>query len=291
MRDGWPDAIDSYARWLASAGRSTATVRLRISYVAQLAEQVPLGPQAASVDDLAGFLARPSWSPETRKSARASVVGFYRWAVRVGHLEHDPSVALDPVRVPRGRPRPTPDRVLDRALRGCTDRDRLLLLLAAAAGLRRAEIARVHAGDVVDVLDGRDLWVRGKGGHVRHVPLAQVLDVELAAELGRRGGGGCGSGYRYAGAYPPAVDGFLFPGADRGHLSPGQTGRIIAGLLGDGWTAHTLRHRFGTRAYAAQRDILAVRDLLGHASVATSQVYTATPAGALRAAVDAVGVS
>ena len=57
-----------YACWLASAGRSAATVRLRTTYVAQLAQHYPRGPWTVSSDVLAAFLARPGWSPETRKS-------------------------------------------------------------------------------------------------------------------------------------------------------------------------------------------------------------------------------
>jgi len=68
-------------------------------------------------------------------------------------------------------------------------------------------------------------------------------------------------------------------------------GRIMSDALGgprSGWTAHTLRHRFATRAYAGDRDILSVQQLLGHSSVATTQRYTAPPDDALRKAVMSV---
>lgn len=55
-------------------------------------------------------------------------------------------------------------------------------------------------------------------------------------------------------------------------------------LLPGRWTAHTLRHRFGTVTYAADHDIRAVQELLGHASVATTQIYTAVPDDAKRRA-------
>ena len=79
----------------------------------------------------------------------------------------------------------------------------------------------------------------------------------------------------------------MFPGRVDGHLSPQWVGKVLAGALGAGWSAHTLRHAAASAWYRADRDLLAVRDLLGHASVATTQIYTATPDGALRAAVAA----
>lgn len=283
----WSDAIDDYGRWLLAGGRSAGTVRLWSTYLARLAGQAPAGPETVSTAQLVAFLARPGWSAETRRSARAAVVGFFRWYTASGLLEVSPATGLPSVRVPRRCPRPAPDSTVSRALAAASDRDRLMLLLAAAAGLRRGEIARVRVADVLDMPAGRELRVRGKGGHVRHVPLVGVVDRELLIERARRRAGGHGSGYRYGSTFPPTVEGFLFPGADGGHLSVDRVGRILARLLGDGWTAHTLRHRFATRAYAAQRDLLAVRDLLGHSSVATTQIYTATPAGALRAAAEA----
>jgi site-specific recombinase XerD len=62
----------------------------------------------------------------------------------------------------------------------------------------------------------------------------------------------------------------------------------MSALLGPGWTAHSLRHRFATRAYAGERDLLTVQQLLGHSSVATTQRYTQIPDDALRRAVMAV---
>ncbi len=74
------------------------------------------------------------------------------------------------------------------------------------------------------------------------------------------------------------------PGRTDGHLSPAHVGKLVSAALGPNRSTHTLRHRFASRAYAADRDILAVQELLGHACVATTQIYTLVLDGALRAA-------
>ena len=83
-----------------------------------------------------------------------------------------------------------------------------------------------------------------------------------------------------------AADGFLFPGQIDGHLSAAYVSKLISRALPEGWTAHTLRHRFASRAYVgAGKDIRAVQELLGHASVATTQIYTAVEDDVMRQAV------
>lgn len=81
--------------------------------------------------------------------------------------------------------------------------------------------------------------------------------------------------------------GWLFPAGPRGrgHLSPDRVGRILAGLLGPGWTAHTLRHRAASDWYERSGDLMAVQDLLGHASPVTTRRYVRPSLRHLRRAV------
>ena len=145
-------------------------------------------------------------------------------------------------------------------------RERLMLRLAAECGLRRAEVAQVHSRDVVEDLGGWSLVVHGKGSRERVVPLPVSVGVELRA-LGR---------------------GYAFPGDDHGHLSPRWVGTLISRLLPEGYTMHSLRHRFATRAYAVDRDVFTVQELLGHASPATTRVYVQLPNDSKRRLVDAI---
>lgn len=73
------------------------------------------------------------------------------------------------------------------------------------------------------------------------------------------------------------------------HTTADRVGRILSRLLGPGATGHGLRHRFASKAYQGTRDLLAVQQLLGHSSPATTQRYVAVPLDNLRAAVRAAG--
>lgn len=259
----WRGAVDGWLTHLRAGGASAASLKLRRSYLTRLAGQHPAGPAAVTSDQLAAFMARPGWSPETRKSARSTIRGFYAWAHDTGIVAVDPSLRLPAVHVPAGAPRPAPMAVVERAWMVGTDRDRLMVACALLAGLRRAEIAAVHTRDITETSDGPSLRVRGKGGRVRVVPLHPLLARLLA----------------------DAPAGFVFPGRIDGHLSPAHVGKRLIRLLGQGWTAHTLRHAFATRAYATEHDLRAVQQLLGHSTPTTTARYTAVPDGSLRRAV------
>lgn len=258
----WEAALAGYRRWLVASGSARGTIRLRIHYLTALARQhAESDPWTLSLDDLLEFLANERWSPETRKSARASLRSLYAWALATDRVALDPTARLPRVRIPRREPRPAPAAVLTRALLTAGPREKLMLRLAAWEGLRRAEIAALHTNSIVDGA----LHIVGKGGRERLVPIAEHLQEELARV--------------------PA--GWVFPNRSGGHLSADHVGRVISRLLGPGWTAHKLRHRFSSRAYEAERDLLTVQELLGHASPVTTRIYTAIPPGARIAAVRA----
>ena len=81
--------------------------------------------------------------------------------------------------------------------------------------------------------------------------------------------------------------GYLFPGQIDGHVSPGHVGVLISRLMPEGWSMHKLRHRYASRGYAGTKDIRAVQEALGHASVATTQRYTAVTSHEVRAVSEA----
>lgn len=253
----WDQALGQYATAQRAARRSAGTIRLHQHYLRHLAAQARRrGPWDLERRDLVGFVATYTRrSAETMKSARQAVVGFYRWAHGEGHVAVDPAVGLPPVSVPPGVAKPAPEAVLRRALERADARERLMLLLAAYAGLRCAEIARVHA----DEWDGRVLYVTGKGGKVRRVP---VVHDELVAALDR-------------------AEGHVFPGRVDGHLSSGRVTELLSDVLEGQWTGHKLRHRFATRSHDANPDVLALGRVLGHSRPETTMRYVALSDDAL----------
>jgi integrase/recombinase XerC len=221
-------------------------------------------------------------------SARALAAwrSFGRYAVRRGLLATDPARALPFPRLPRRLPRTLPrldlNAALDR-LAGETDpaaaRDLALLELTYSSGLRLSELLGLHRGD----LDrgARLLRVRGKGRKERVTPVGEralgALERYLSLEgrsdgprdeplfLGRTGRGRA--------AAPSG------PGGGRAALSPRTVQRMVRRRLsqvasGLGVTPHALRHSFASHLLDAGADLRAIQELLGHASLASTQVYT-----------------
>jgi site-specific recombinase XerD len=261
----WDDATTRWTTALAAASRSPRTIRLYASHLRKLATAHPDGPTTVTTDDLRAVLATQGWSPEYRKSLRTAYVGFYTWLVAEGLADTNPAARLDVISVPQGVARPAPEYVITRALAGADERVRTMILLAAYAGLRDAEIATVSPLNY----DGNGLYVTGKGGKTRYVP---IIREDLAAILrtAQRNG-----------------QPWLFPGQIDGHLSPEYVCRLLSRALPGKWTGHTLRHRCATQMFAGTHDLLAVGAVLGHSRPETTQRYVRMPTDALTAAVAA----
>lgn len=262
----WSTSIDEWAVWLRSAKRAKGTVYQNTYRLRRLAERYPTRhPWSLTLEDLVQHLAAlEDLSPSTIRAARTSIRGFYAWGAAVGRIDRSPAALLAPVRVDRGRPRPAPDAATTVARFHQDKRIQVMVELGYRAGLRCCEICRVHGDDIERTPAGHTLRVLGKGSKVRLVPIAD----DLAHAIRDRAAGG-----------------WLFPGLIDGHLSAAYVSKLISAAMPDGVTAHQLRHRFGTRAYQlGGKDIRAVQELLGHASVATTQVYTLPADDAVRRA-------
>jgi integrase len=262
----WLSAITAWEMFMRAASRPETTIYLRTYHLRRLAaDHAGSCPWALTFDALIAWLGlHTSWAVETRRAYRASIRSFYAWGVLAGHLcGTSPAALLPPIRPPRGKPRPASDRILADALIGADDRERLMVMLAGYAGLRRGEISRVHTADLEEDLTGWSLRVHGKGGHTRVVPLTGALSLALRA----------------------LPEGWAFPGLDGGHLTPAHVGKIVSRRMPPGWTAHTLRHRFATTLRSRDVQLDVIRELLGHARVETTLIYSEVPSGALRAAV------
>jgi integrase len=211
---------------------------------------------------LTHWLGAQAWRPETLRSYGAALRGMYRWAHSEGRIAEDPAAGLPAVLVGRGLPRPAPEAVWRAAVGRAPARVALMLRCAAQAGLRRGEIARLCGADVSRAPDGPVLLVHGKGRRDRVVPISDGLAAALT------------------GAGP----GWVFPSQTGGHVSARWVGKLCSDALGDGFTLHSLRHRFGTVAYRGSRDLRAVQELLGHSTPVITQRYVQVSGAALRAA-------
>jgi integrase len=264
LSTGWTTAIDGWCTHMILRGLSPNTIELRRQHISYLARHsgvaAPHGFDGPGCYAL--FIANPHWSSSHRRTMRDSVLAFFDHH-RPGH---DFADHLMPVRVSPPRPRPATDDIWTALLAAAAPRERLIARLAGEAGLRRAEVVLVHSDDVIPDRDGQHcLIVHGKGGKQRVVALTESLAAELAA-LPR---------------------GFAFPGRTDGHISARHCGELISELMPDGWSMHKLRHRYATRGYAGTGNLRAVQEALGHASVATTQRYTAVSTADVRAVSEA----
>lgn len=271
----WATLIAAYCLELAAGGLSERTLKLRRLSLAHIARGLRCSPAEVTGEQLVGWFGRQThWSPSTRRGYIASARGFFAWAYKRGHVDRYLGDDLPKVRDSPPVPRPVPDEVWRAALAAADARVTVMLRLAAEAGLRRAEVARVHTRDLIDSSGGATLLVHGKGGKRRVVPISD--DLAALVRAGARGHT----------PWMPAT-GYLFPAGvaepDR-HLTPEHVGILVGRVLPDGWSMHKLRHRYATRAYRGSRNLRAVQTLLGHSSIATTERYTAVDDDEIRAA-------
>ena len=205
--------------------------------------------------------------------ALSSVRSFHRFLVREGIADHDPTAGVPQPRLPRSLPRPLPVEDVRRLLEApdvetpAGIRDRAILELLYGSGLRISELTGLDVDDV-DLEEG-SVRVLGKGGKEREVPLGSFAADAVTAYLAR-GRPALASG---------TTRGAVFLNARGGRLSRQSCARVLAAYVRRAGidrrvTLHTLRHSFATHLLEGGADVRVVQELLGHASVGTTQIYT-----------------
>lgn len=211
-------------------------------------------PSTAAREDIeAWWVTRNHLAPATRSNDLANLRAFYRWASRWEHRADDPTIRLDAPRVPNGLPRPMARADLLKLLGDLEDDLRRAVCLGAYAGLRVSEAAALDWADV-DV-EAKRARILGKGQKSRLVALSTILIDQLLPETG--GNVVAAGGKPYSAAQLQR-----------------RVNRAIDAAGVDA-TFHQLRHRYGTIAYQATGDLLAVGRQMGHASPVTTAVYAA----------------
>lgn len=261
------NTVDAYRRDLEVYGRYLGEVGID-------------DPREVLTDDIEAFVAwlRTTDAAHGRPYAASSVArivvavrGFHRFLAREGLVAEDPSASVGTPRADRALPKALSVEQVDRLLAAPTGdepralRDRAMLELLYGAGLRITELITLD----VDDLDESERLVRvhGKGDKHRLVPYGEVAGRALDRWLV--------AGRPTLAAGAPA----LFVNARGGRLSRQGVWKIVRHHadrvgLGDRVSPHTLRHSFATHLLDGGADVRAVQELLGHASVTTTQVYT-----------------
>ncbi|HLX35327.1 MAG TPA: tyrosine recombinase [Candidatus Limnocylindrales bacterium] len=222
----------------------------------------------------------PGLAPTSLRRRAAAIRSFYRFAFGEGLIDRDVAASLDLPRMPRLLPEtltvPEVTRLLEATGGDAVDdprlRDRALVELIYAAGLRISEALRLDLEDVS--LDGGFVRVIGKGDRERLVPVGDVAIAVLRAWI---------DGQRAALVdthhVAPIRGAPLFLGARGTRLSRQQAWAAVkraaaAAGLSDRVSPHTLRHSFATHLLEGGADLRIVQELLGHASISTTQLYT-----------------
>jgi integrase/recombinase XerC len=240
-------------------GLSEETIALRLKALKYLTDHAQRPLLALTAEHLDAWqITLGPLSRETQRAYKGQVRGFFRWAVEDAHLlEASPADVLILPRAPRHMPRPIPERDLELALESAPQPVRLWLELAAFAGARAMEIAVLERPDVLDDGQPPALVLHGKGGKVRVVPLAPRLLRDLV-DFG----------------LPARGRLFWVSGRPVSAKKVSELSNRFLHRAGIASTIHTLRHRFATRMLSAGANVRQVQELLGHASPATTAVYT-----------------
>lgn len=295
------DAITEWVRWLKIERRASehtvdAYQRDLSAFFAFLAEHLGGDPSLSDLQTLApadfrGYLARRSAEGKARTSiarGMSTVRNFFRYLDR-SDLAHNP--AIDTLRTPK-TPASVPKALSPEdalaAVKTAAElqdepwlakRDMALMLLLYGCGLRIGEALTLNVADVgQDQTKDSTLRVIGKGNKQRVVPLLPIVTEAIVA---------------YVQSCPHGLvdDDPLFVGKRGARLNAGVVQRQVRKVrallgLGESATPHALRHSFATHLLANGGDLRTIQELLGHASLSTTQRYTAVDEAKLRAVYD-----
>jgi integrase/recombinase XerD len=249
--------IVNYRRYMRQRPYAAGTIVKRAAVAWSWIEHRAGVLEGATFRDVEAWIGARDLAPSSAADLVSNLTAFYRWAMRDGLAVTDPTALVDRPRVALRLPRPARDADIAAVLAGADAALAGMVLLMACGGLRCCEVAGLAWADF-DTAAGT-VRVHGKGRRERVVSLAGDV-VAAVAGLG-------------------AADGpvFVSPATGRAY-SAARVSQLVGRAFrrtGSAVTAHQLRHRCATAALRLPgADLLAVRDLLGHASVATTQVYT-----------------
>ncbi|MBL8771507.1 MAG: site-specific tyrosine recombinase XerD [Phenylobacterium sp.] len=268
------NTLSAYARDLADAG-------------AYLTARGP-GLAAATAEDVEAYFAAlgaRGLSPATAARRRAAVRQFYRFVLGEGWRDDDPSRRVEAPKKGRPLPKVLTREEMDRLIAAASARDGAqglrfgcMVELAYASGLRISELTALPLAALAR--DPSYLIVKGKGGKERLAPLNDKARAAVRAYLSER--------WRFV-PKGEKTNPWLFPSRGRaGRLTPRRFAQVLdeaaagAGIDPERVSPHVLRHAFATHLLEGGADLRIVQKLLGHADIATTQIYTHVASDRLR---------
>jgi integrase/recombinase XerD len=268
----WEQTLSDYATHQRGANLAEKTIRNREDLLRTVARVTRRGPDDVTQEDLERVLGRTHprtgerLAAGTMQSERSYMQSFFKWMKKSGRRKGNPAKHLVKVKVPRRRPRPLRRAQIDAILTcGIYKRTRDIIMICALTGLRIGEVVSIRGEDIN--LDAMTIRSTRKGG------LDQVLGLHpMIADL--------------ANEYPG--EGWWFPSPHRNKQFPNGGGHILmasasdriskalraAGITDPKITGHSLRHFFASDLLRQGVPIRVVQEQLGHASLATTQIYT-----------------
>ncbi len=284
----WRDALDELDADMgrrALASKTRLAYRIDCSQFARWANARSLEPRSVGTKDVRRFaaaLSEQGQAPASVARKLAALRALFRFQLELGTREDNPAELVGSPKRPQTLPRVLkPDEVaalLDRigATTALELRDRALFELAYSSGLRAEELVSLNLNSVD--FDSELVRVEGKGGRTRLVPVGEHALRALERYLAR------GRPALVAAGGDPA----LFLSKSGRQLSTSDVRRRLRLWAGQaravGVHPHALRHSFATHLLEGGADLRAIQEMLGHANISTTQVYTRVESARLRSA-------
>lgn len=270
------EVLADWRHWQEASNLSERTIRERANTITQLVAFSGCDPVGLTPAHIMNYLTRPGITNTSRATYHATIRAFCKYLVLTGRRDVDPSMGTPKPRRAKTVPRPVePQQLLDTlqlvlARRAHHKRTHMMLLLAAFAGLRIHEIAKIR-GEDFDRAAGL-LYVQGKGGKRATVPVHELILAE-------------------AGTFPRK--GYWFPSYSKPGepVCPHAVAKTISSAMaaaGVKATAHQLRHFYGTSLVRNGIDLRTVQVLMRHENLSTTAIYTQVSDKQSRAGIDSL---
>lgn len=267
-RGASPNTLDAYGRDLLDASEHCAGRLVTAS--------------SHDLSDWLSDLAMRGMAPSTQARKLSAIRRFFRFLFQEGDRKDDPTARLDGPSPEREVPDVLSREEVSRLITACGSdlRLRCLVELLYGAGLRASELVSLRLGNLPRRKNGQwmsaDIIIRGKGGKDRLCPLGRAALDAIADWLDVREASLPRTPLARSRSEP-----YVFPSRGKeGHLTRRRLGQMLedlsgkAGLRSDRVYPHALRHAYATHLLQGGADLRSVQTLLGHADIATTQIYT-----------------